>query len=63
MEWVEEHAQRIELHFLPGHSPELNPVELLSHDVNANAVDRQRPRNLAELIDNVTYTPFRSTAA
>lgn len=53
-EWVAEHSERIELHFLPGYSPELNPVELLNHDVKANAVGRQRPRNLAELIDNVT---------
>ena len=31
-------GDRIELHFLPGYSPELNPVELLNHDVKANAV-------------------------
>src|SRR5215212_1478257 len=31
--WVGRHAERIELHFLPGYSPELNPVELLNHDV------------------------------
>ena len=31
--WVGRHADRIELHFLPGYSPELNPVELLNHDV------------------------------
>jgi transposase len=28
--WVERHAERIELYFLPGYSPELNPVELLN---------------------------------
>jgi transposase len=28
--WVGRHAERIELHFLPGYSPELNPVELLT---------------------------------
>ena len=39
-EWVADHAERIELHFLPGYSPELNPVELLNHDVKANAVGR-----------------------
>ena len=53
-EWVAEHAQRIELHFLPGYAPDLNPVELLNHDVKANAVGRKRPRNLAEMIDSVT---------
>ena len=54
MAWVAEHAKRIELHFLPSYSPELNPVELLNHDVKANAVGRQRPRNLAELVESVT---------
>ena len=33
---------------------DLNPVELLNHDVKANAVGRKRPRNLAEMIDSVT---------
>jgi transposase len=33
--WVARHADRIQLHFLPGYSPELNPVELLNHDVKA----------------------------
>lgn len=54
MAWGAEHAKRIELHFLPGYSPDLNPVELLNHDVKANAVGRQRPRNLAELVDSLT---------
>lgn len=31
--WVGEHAERIELHFLPAHSPELNPDEQLNQDV------------------------------
>jgi len=51
--WVAERADRIELHFLPGYSPHLNPVELLNHDVKANAVGRRRPRTLAELIAEV----------
>ena len=53
-DWVAEHDERIELHFLPGYTPDLNPVELLNHDVKANAVGRKRARNLAEMIDNVT---------
>lgn len=53
-QWVAEHSERIKLHFLPGYSPDLNPVELLNHDVKANAVGRRRARNLAELKDNVT---------
>ena len=47
--WVGRHADRIELHFLPGYSPELNPVELLNHDVKANAAGRRRPRSASEL--------------
>jgi transposase len=51
--WAAEHQQRIELHFLPGYSPELNPVELLNHDVKANAVGRQRPRSLSEMKESI----------
>jgi transposase len=47
--WVGRHADQIELHFLPGYSPELNPVELLNHDVKANAAGRRRPRSAGEL--------------
>jgi transposase len=47
--WVAGHAERIELHFLPGYSPELNPVELLNHDVKANAAGRRRARSAGEL--------------
>jgi transposase len=47
--WVGRHADRIELHVLPGDSPELNPVELLNHDVKANAAGRRRPRSAGEL--------------
>jgi transposase len=51
--WVGRHAERIELHFLPGYSPELNPVELLRHDVKANAAGRRRPRSAGELRDEL----------
>ena len=51
--WVGRHGERIELHFLPGYSPELNPVELLNHDVKANAAGRRRPRSAAELRDEL----------
>jgi transposase len=58
--WAAEHKQRIELHFLPGYSPELNPVELLNHDVKANAVGRKRPRSLGEMKDSIiTYLEQR----
>jgi transposase len=51
--WVGRHVERIELHFLPGYSPELNPVELLNHDVKANAAGRRRPRSAGELRDEL----------
>jgi transposase len=47
--WVGRHAEQIQLHFLPGYSPELNPVELLNHDVKANAAGRRRARSAGEL--------------
>jgi transposase len=51
--WVGRHAERIQLHFLPGYSPELNPVELLNQDVKANAAGRRRPRSATELRDEL----------
>ena len=47
--WIGRHTDRVQLHFLPGYSPELNPVELLNHDVKANAAGRRRPRSVNEL--------------
>lgn len=50
--WVEAHADRLELFFLPPYSPELNPDEFLNQDVKSNAVGRKRPTDLAELMTN-----------
>ena len=47
--WVARRPARIELHFLPGYSPQLNPVESLNHDVKANAAGRGRARSVVEL--------------
>src|SRR6266498_5144881 len=47
--WIGQRPTRIELHFLPGYSPELNPVELLNNDVKANAAGRRRARTVVEL--------------
>jgi transposase len=49
-EWVAAHAGQIELQFLPGYSPELNPTELLNQDVKTNALGRRRPHSQEELI-------------
>lgn len=52
--WHEEHAHEIELFFLPSYSPDLNPDEILNHDLKANAVGRKRARNRDELVANAT---------
>jgi transposase len=52
-DWVAERPDLIELHFLPGYAPQLNPAECLNQDVKANALDRRRPRNLAQLVREV----------
>ena len=51
--WVAAHAKRLELFFMPGYSPELNPDEYLNNDVKANAVGRRRARDRDELVGNV----------
>lgn len=51
--WIEQHADRLRLFFLPGYSPELNPDEYLNHDVKANAVGRTRPATQTQMIDLV----------
>ncbi|MDQ3608520.1 MAG: IS630 family transposase [Actinomycetota bacterium] len=48
-DFIAANPQLIELHFLPGYSPELNPAEMLNCDVKANAVGRRRPLDLAQL--------------
>ena len=59
-DWVAAQADQIELQFLPGYSPELNPTELLDQDVKSNALGRRRPRNQDELIGD-TRSYLRST--
>jgi transposase len=51
--WLERHGDRIRLFLLPSYSPELNPDELLNHDVKANAVGRKRAKTKVEMIQNV----------
>jgi transposase len=58
--WVAEHAEAIELVFLPSYSPELNPTELLNQDVKSNALGRRRPHSQQEMIDD-TRSYLRST--
>jgi transposase len=39
-EWVEAHAESIELHFLPAYAPHLNPDELVNADLKRQLADR-----------------------
>jgi transposase len=57
--WLAEHAGRIEMYFLPGYSPQLNPDELLNQDVKSRT-GRQRPQNQSELLRNLR-SHLRST--
>lgn len=52
-DWAAAHPDLIELHFLPGYSPELNPAEMLNQDVKTNALGRRRPLTLTELKTDV----------
>lgn len=47
------HADQIRMFLLPSYSPELNPDELLNHDVKANAVGRKRAKTKVEMIETV----------
>jgi transposase len=47
--WLQCNQHAIELFFLPGFSPDLNPSEYLNNDVKANTVGRKRPRDEREL--------------
>ena len=52
-EWLEAHRERIEMFFLPGYSPELNPDEMLNQDVKTNAVGKRRPRDQKQMMRTV----------
>jgi transposase len=51
--WLENHASRIRLFFLPGYSPQLNPDEMVNQDVKTNAVGRRRAHNRPQLMRHV----------
>jgi transposase len=50
---VEGYRGKIQLFFLRGYSPELNPDEYLNNDVKSSAVGRQRPSTQHEMVKNV----------
>lgn len=41
--WREAHRAELEIFYLPGYSPELNPDELWNQDLKSNALGRRRP--------------------
>jgi uncharacterized Fe-S radical SAM superfamily protein PflX len=46
--WLNENADRVELHLMPGYSPELNPEELLNADIKRH-VHASRARSADDL--------------
>jgi DDE superfamily endonuclease len=49
-QWVTDHQGKIELFFLPGYSPNLNPDEYFNQDLKTNLVGKARPENKQQLI-------------
>jgi transposase len=47
--WLAERNDALELVFLPGYSPQLNPDELLNQELKATVFSRGRPRTRKEL--------------
>jgi len=48
-QWLAEHADTIEVHYLPGYAPELNPAEILHGDLKDQVLGGTRPADLDEL--------------
>ena len=47
--WRLTHADELEIFYLPGYSPELNPDEMLNNDAKSNALGRRRPKDKPEM--------------
>lgn len=52
-EWVAEHADKIELAFLPSYSPEHNPDEYLNCDLKSAMGKKPSPRTQSDLESNL----------
>jgi transposase len=52
-DWVDQHGDRIDMEFLPPHSPELNPVEYLNNDTKGNVHAAGLPNSQGELGERV----------
>jgi transposase len=53
MQWIEKHADKLAIYYLPTYSPELNPDELLNQDIKTNVVGKLRASNAHQLKLNV----------
>jgi transposase len=51
--WLTRYAARLQVFFLPGYSPDLNPDEFLNNDVKANAVGRRRAASGTDMMADV----------
>ena len=52
--WVQDHADQIELVYLPPYAPEHNPDEFLNNDLKQAMARRRAPRNKASLKSGLT---------
>ena len=57
-EWVDKHSEKIELHYLPSYSPELNPDEHLNRDLKAQIAKRPSRRQKGQF-KNLAKTEMR----
>ena len=52
--WVETNRERIEIHYLPPYSPEMNPVEYLNNDLKGSVNEAGLPPDRATLHERIT---------
>lgn len=52
-EWVDQHADEIEITWLPRYSPEYNPDEFLNNDLKANLKNKPLPENTPAFADTI----------
>ena len=52
-QWLATRTDTIEVHYLPGYAPELNPAEILHGDLKDQVLGGTRPANFDELNTNV----------
>lgn len=51
--WLTKHLSKVQIFFLPGYCPELNPDELLNQDVKSQALSKKRPASQDEMLKYV----------